>query len=247
MSGRFTDRTVLVTGASRGLGRAIALAFGRERARVLLGFRVREAEATATAEAVVAAGGSAGLLGFDVTRADAIDEAIAKVGASGIDILVNNAGLVADGAFPMVATADWDEVVAVNLRGAFLLSRAVARGMIARRRGAIVNVASVAALRASPGQAAYAAAKGGLLALTRTLAAELAPRGVRVNAVVPGLLGEGMGARVDRRAVERTERSIPLGRVGTAAETAAAVLFLASDEAAYVIGQALAVDGGLSL
>jgi 3-oxoacyl-[acyl-carrier protein] reductase len=142
---------------------------------------------------------------------------------------------------------DFTEVLSVNLAGAVHATRAALRHMLAARRGAIVNVASLAGERASPGQSNYAASKGGLLAYTRTVAAEVARGGVRVNAVVPGLLTAGLAARLDRRVVEVRRQVIPAGRLGEPGEVARAVLFLASDEASYVIGQALAVDGGLGL
>ena len=152
-----------------------------------------------------------------------------------------------DALFALMDRADFDEVIATNLTGTWHCCRAVIRGMLARRAGAIVNVASVAGVRASPGQANYAASKAGVLALTRTLAAEVAARGVRVNAVVPGLFAGGMGERLDRRVLDARRAAIPSGRLGGPPELARAVLFLASDDASYVVGQALAVDGGLSL
>lgn len=247
MKGRFEGSSVLVTGASRGLGRAVAIAFAREGARVGIGYRVREEEATRTLDAVVAAGGRGEALRFDVRDPAAVRGAVDAFARGGLDALVNNAAVVRDQLFPLLAPEEWDEVLATGLTGAYHCCRAVAPVLMRQRRGAIVNVASVAGLRASPGQANYSAAKGGLLALTATLAAELAPRGVRVNAVVPGLLTTGMGSRLDHRAVERQREAIPLRRLGEGEEVARVVLFLASEEASYVIGQALVVDGGLSL
>jgi len=244
---RFTDRTVIVTGASRGLGRELAVAFAAEGAHVYLGFRSRERDA-ATSLAAVSAVGRGDLLPFDVTDAAAIASAIERVrGERGtLDVLVNNAGVARDNLVPLMSDEDWQQVIDVNLRGAFLCTKAVLAPMIANKGGAIVNVASVAGLRGTAGQASYAASKGGLLALTRSLAVELAPRGIRVNAVVPGLLSTGMAARMDRRRLDERVPQIPLGRVGTAGEVARAVLFLASDDASYIAGQALAVDGGLT-
>ena len=166
---------------------------------------------------------------------------------AGVDVLVNNAAVLRDQLFPMLSPPEWDDVLAVNLTGAYHCCHAALRFMLRRQRGAIVNVSSIAALRASPGQANYAAAKGGVLSLTTTLAAELAPRGIRVNAVVPGILTTGMGERLDRRVVEERRARIPLGRFGDGDEVARAVLFLASDDASYIVGQSLVVDGGLSL
>jgi 3-oxoacyl-[acyl-carrier protein] reductase len=246
---RFADRTVVVTGASRGLGRAIATAFAAEAAHVCIGYRARRDDAAETVRLVEECGGSASLMAADLRDSDAVERAIAEVvhERGRIDVLVNNAGIARDALFPMMQRGDWDEVLAVNLTGAYVASRSAARSMLKARRGAIVNVASVAGPRASPGQANYAASKGGLVALTRTLGAELAPRGVRVNAVVPGLLATGMAARLDHRVLDSQRTRIPLARVGEASEVARAVLFLASDEASYVVGQTLVVDGGLSL
>jgi len=245
---RFAGRGVLVTGASRGLGRAIAVAFGREGARVGIGFRSRAADAEQTLAAVVEAGGTGVLLPFDVRDHQGVDAAVRGFAErDGLDVLVNNAAVVHDQFFALMGQEQWDEVIATNLTGTYHCCRAAVPLLLARRRGAIVNVASVAGLRASPGQANYAAAKGGVVALTATLAAELAPRGIRVNAVVPGLLTTGMGARLDRRVAEQRRAAIALGRFGEGDEVAHAVLFLASDDASYVVGQCLVVDGGLSL
>ena len=241
-------RSVLVTGASRGLGRAIAVAFGGTGARVFCGYQRREADAAETARAITDAGGAASSLGFDVTDAAACDRAVARViDQSGrLDAVIHAAGVVRDNLFALSEPDDWDEPIRVNLGGALRVARAAVRPMLAAGRGAIVLVGSVAGVRASPGQAGYSAAKGGLVAATRTLAAELAPRGIRVNAVVPGLIDAGMVARLDRRRVEERVRAIPAGRLGRADEVAEVALFLASDAASYVIGQAIVVDGGLS-
>jgi 3-oxoacyl-[acyl-carrier protein] reductase len=246
--GRFAGQSVLVTGASRGLGRGIAEAFAREGARVGVGYRVRHDDAESTLERVVANGGTGTLLAFDVRDPQSVEAAVAEFsGETGLDVLVNNAALVHDQFFALMPLASWEQVVATNLNGVYHCCRAAVPRMLARRRGAIVNVASVAALRASPGQSNYAASKSGVLGLTTTLAAELAPHGIRVNAVLPGLLTTGMGQRLDRRIAENRRAEIPLGRFGEADEVARAVLFFASAEASYVVGQSLVVDGGLCL
>ncbi len=249
MSGRFTDRTVLISGASRGLGRDLAQAFGREQAWVAVGYRDRAEQAEQTLALVREAGGEGAVLRLDVADAASVRAAVEQVQTArgGVDVLVNNAAVLRDELFALSTDEAFLETLETNLTGAVRLARAVVRSMVAKRGGAIINVASVAAVRASPGQSSYAAAKGGLLAFTTTLAAELAPSGVRVNAVVPGLIATGMTLRLDARLRDNKARWIPAGRLGTGAEVAEAVLFLASDAARYVIGQALVVDGGLSL
>jgi 3-oxoacyl-[acyl-carrier protein] reductase len=245
---RFEGKAALVTGASRGLGRGIATALAAEGAFVFLGHRAHAAEAEAALGELRAAGGDGALIAIDVRRPGEVEAAFEKALARGpLDVLVNAAGVARDAPFALASRADLDEVLETNLAGTWACCRAAVRGMLARRAGAIVNVSSVAGLRASPGQAGYAASKAGILALTRTLAAEVAGKGVRVNAVVPGLFAAGMGERLDRRIVEARRAAIPAGRLGAPGELANAVLFLASDEASYVVGQALVVDGGLSL
>ena len=245
---RFADASIVVTGASRGLGRAIAVGFAREGGRVGIGYRSRETEALKTLALVEAAGGTGSLLPFDVRDGAAVSASVASfVGEGALDVFVNNAAVVSDEFFALLGEGKWEQVIATNLGGTYHGCRAALESMMRRRRGSIVNIASVAGLRASPGQANYAASKGGVLALTSTLAAELAPRGVRVNAVIPGFLSTGMGERLDHRFVERQVARVPLRRFGEADEVVRAVLFLASDDASYIVGHCLVVDGGLSL
>ena len=246
---RFEGKNILVTGASRGLGRSIASAFGEEGAFVWVHYAVRELEALKTLAAVKQAGGQGALVQFDLRDLSAVQSAIQKLvqerGAP--DVLVNNAAIVNDGVAVTLPLEDFGEVLAVNLTGMFACCQAIARPMMARRSGAIVNVASISAMGAPAGQVAYAASKAGVLALTRTLAMELAPKGVRVNAVTPGLFDAGIGERLDKRVAGSLREQIPAGRAGAPKEMAAAVLFLASDDASYIFGHSLVVDGGLSL
>lgn len=247
--GIFAGEVALVTGGSRGLGRAIAVELARQGARLYVHYRLRREEAQQTLDAIVEAGGTGELLCFDLRRGEEVEEAIRTMlqQEGRLDLLVNNAGLCRDAPFPLMEEEDWQEVLDVNVSGAYHCCRAVVRTMMAQKSGVIVNVASVAGLHASPGQANYAASKGALLSLTRTLAAELAPYSVRVNAVVPGLIQAGMVARLDRRLVEKRRQTIPLGRLGQPQEIAQTVAFLASPAAGYITGQALVVDGGLTL
>lgn len=246
---RWHGSTVLVTGASRGLGRSIAKAFAAEGAFIGLGYHRFDQQAEQTLSEIQETGGNAVLIKADVSDPTTIDRAIRTFLAQrgGIDVLVNNAAIVNDQPFALMSADNWSAVLETNLGGVFNCSRAVVRSMMAKGKGAIVNIGSVAGLIASPGQANYAASKGGITVLTRTLAAELAPKGIRVNTVVPGLLTEGMAQRMDRQLAEERRNHIPLARFGTPEEVTHAVLFLASDDASYITGQQLVVDGGLSL
>ena len=246
---RWKGKTGLITGASRGLGRAIAKAFAVEGAFVGIGYRRSDRGAEQTIAEIEELGGNAVLVKADVSDPAAVDKAIRSFLAKSdsIDFLINNAAIVDDKPFALMSAESWSKILQTNLGGAFNCSRAVVRSMISQEGGAIVNIGSVAGFAASPGQVNYAASKGGLLAMTRTLAAELAPKGIRVNAIVPGLLTEGMAQRMDRRVAENWRQRIPIARFGELDEVVRATLFLASEEASYIIGQALVVDGGLTL
>lgn len=247
MSGALGGQVAIVTGASRGIGRAIACRLAADGATVIVNYLANAAEAEATVGLVRAAGGRAEPMGFDVGDEAAVEAAIATVfdREGRVDILVNNAGLAADGLVLRVKEEDWQRVLRTNLTGAFLCARAVSRIMIRRRYGRIVNLTSVVAETGNAGQAAYSAAKAGVIGLSKSLARELASRQVTVNAVAPGLVATEMtdGLTSEQRAayIDR----IPLGRAATVEEVAAAVGFLASPAAGYVTGHVLDVNGGL--
>lgn len=244
-----SGRTALVTGASRGIGRAIARALAEAGADVLINYARSATAAQELAAEIASLGRRAEAVAADVADPAAVEAMFERLAATwgSLDILVNNAGVIRDNLVGGMDVADWDRVQSVNLRGAFLCTRAAAALMVPRHAGKIVNVASVSALRGGRGQTNYAAAKGGLLAFTRACAVELAPKGIQVNAVVPGLIATDMSARVRQRAGERLLQSIPAGRFGEPADVAPAVVFLASPAADYISGQALGVDGGMTV
>jgi 3-oxoacyl-[acyl-carrier protein] reductase len=246
---RLEDRVVVVTGGSRGLGRAIAIEAGREGARVVVGYRRREREAAETIDAVRAAGAAdASSIVLDVRDAASVESGFARVLEvhGRIDGLVTSAGIVSDGWFATLPVEQWDDVVRTNLGGTMLSVRAVLRSMIARKSGSIVALASIAGLKGSSGQASYAASKGGILALVRTIAVEVGRQGVRVNALAPGLIDAGMVKATPADRIAKVKEHIPLGRLGDPRELARAAVFLLSDDAGYVTGQTLVVDGGLT-
>ncbi|AKF04263.1 SDR family NAD(P)-dependent oxidoreductase [Sandaracinus amylolyticus] len=242
---RLEDRVVIVTGGSRGLGRAIAIEAAAEGARVVVAYRRREREAR---EVVDAIGPSSCAIAVDVRDVASVDRLFAQVLETHgrVDGLVTSAGIVSDGWLATLPIEQWDDVVTTNLRGTMATVRAALRPMIARKSGAIVALSSIAASRASPGQASYAATKGAIESMARTLAAEVARHGVRVNALAPGLIDAGMVKATPLDRVTAAMTRIPLGRLGRAREIARAAVFLLSDDASYVTGHTLVVDGGLS-
>jgi 3-oxoacyl-[acyl-carrier protein] reductase len=247
--GDLTGRVAVVTGGSRGIGRAIAIALGRAGAKVVINYTANEAAANEAAAAVVAAGGAAVTKRFDVADSAAVDAAIKEVIASegGLHILVNNAGIAVNTLVLGAKDADWKRAIDVNLNGTFHCCRSALRAIMkAKETGRIINITSITAETGSAGQAPYVAAKAGIIGLTKTLAREYASRGVTVNAVSPGYIDTDMTATElpeDRR-VELL-KTIPLGRVGKAEDVAAAVAYLAGPSASYVTGQVLRVNGGL--
>lgn len=240
-------RVALVTGASGGLGRAIAMALAAEGAAVGVHYSANRGQAETVAGAISEAGGHAAVVGGDLTEpagpGRVVDETMKALG--GLHILVNNAGIVRDTLILRMKDEEWDEVLATNLTAAFRCTRAALRPMIRQRGGRIINVTSVAGQMGNAGQANYAAAKAGMIGLTRAAAREVASRGITVNAVAPGMIEVGMTERLSPDQVQRFVEAVPLGRLGTAEEVAAAVVYLASEGAGYVTGQVLNVDGGL--
>ncbi len=238
------QRRALVTGASGGIGRAIAERLARDGAHVIVHANTRLEAAQAIVARVVAEGGSAEAVAFDVTDRAATQAACEQLvaAAGAIQIVVNNAGVHDDAAFPALRHTQWSRVIDVSLNGFFNVTQALVMPMIRTRWGRIVNLSSVAAIAGNRGQVNYAAAKGAINSATKALALELASRGITVNAVAPGLIDTGMAAAVDRATIEKI---VPMKRAGSAAEVAALVAFLASNDAAYISGQVISINGAM--
>lgn len=242
------DKVAIVTGGSRGIGLGIVEAFAREGARVAV---VATSDTSAERGAAAARDLGAEVMAFSADvrdggrAADVVDKVTTEWG--GVDVLVNNAGITRDGLLMKMSDEDIDDVIDINLKGALRWSRAVVRPMLKRKGGSIVNISSIVGLIGSPGQSNYAAAKAGVMGVTRALSAELGGRGIRVNSIAPGYIQTDMTADLPEAVKESTLKQIPLSRFGDPADIAAGALFLASEQSSYITGTTLIIDGGMSL
>jgi 3-oxoacyl-[acyl-carrier protein] reductase len=242
-----TGQTAIVTGASRGIGNAIALVLGKAGAQVACVARNLE-KLQETVDQIQQAGGTAAVYQCDVTDSPAVTQVIEDVieNWGQLDILVNNAGITRDTLIPRMSDEDWDDVLAANLRSAFLFTRTASMPMMRKRSGRIINISSVSGIMGNPGQANYSASKAGIIGMTRTVARELASRKVTVNAICPGFIATEMTDALGPVVQEEVKKRVPAKRLGQSIEIADAVLYLTSQSAAYITGQVLTVDGGLT-
>jgi 3-oxoacyl-[acyl-carrier protein] reductase len=241
-------RTALITGGGRGIGRATAIRLAREGAQIAINFKGNADAAEEAKGLVEKGGGKATLIQGDVSvddQAEAVVKAALAFGGGRLDILVNNAGITRDNLLVRMSVEDWDAVIDLNLRGAFLVTKAAMRPMMKQRSGRIVNVSSVAGVAGNAGQANYASAKAGLIGFTKTVAREMASRNITCNAVAPGFVPTDLTNALLKQMEETILKQIPLGRFGSVEDVANAIAFLASDEASYITGQVLVVDGGM--
>lgn len=243
----FTGKVAIVTGGSRGIGKAIALELGKNGATVIVNYNQSADAANAVIEEIKAAGGSGMAFQADVSDAEQVENLFKTVTKEygQVDILVNNAGITRDNVIMMLKPDDFDAVLNTNLRSAWLCSKAASRAMMKKRYGRIINITSVVGIAGNGGQTHYAASKAGMIGLTKSLAKEIASRNITVNAVAPGFIETDMTAELSEDLMKRAIDAIPLGRQGKAADVAKAVAFLASDDAEYITGQVLVVDGGM--
>lgn len=242
-------KIALVTGASKGIGRAIAVALSREGAHVIVNYNGSAEQASLTCKVIAEAGGTCERMCFNVaeeeTTTEAMKSIIEKHGR--LDILVNNAGITRDGLVMRMSDEDFEAVLDVNLKGAFHTIRVASKQMLKQRSGRIINISSVSGIVGNPGQANYSASKAGLIGLTKATARELASRGITVNAVAPGFIETDMTDKLSEAVKANACKQIPLGKMGNPEDIAEAVVFLASERAAYITGQVLCVDGGMAM
>jgi 3-oxoacyl-[acyl-carrier protein] reductase len=243
------DKVALVTGGGRGIGRAIALRLAEAGASIVVNDIGDAAPVEAVVGEIEAMGRQALAVFADVSSAPEVERLVAEaIAAYGrIDILVNNAGIARDQLLLRMTEEEWDRVLEVDLKSVFLCTRAVLKHMVKERRGRVVSIASIVGMVGNPGQANYAAAKAGIIGFTRTVAKEVASRGITVNAVAPGFIDTEMTQRLKEEWKEELKKRIPLGRLGSPADVAEAVAFLASEEAGYITGQVLVIDGGMAM
>ncbi|KIY21650.1 3-oxoacyl-[acyl-carrier-protein] reductase [Mesobacillus subterraneus] len=244
---RLVGKAAIVTGASRGIGREIALELAREGASVAVNYAGSEAKALEVVDEIKAMGRDAFVIQADVSSADSVTnmvkEAVERFGK--LDILVNNAGITKDNLLMRMKESEWDDVININLKGVFLCTKAVTRQMMKQRSGRIINISSIVGVSGNPGQANYVAAKSGVIGLTKTTAKELSSRGITVNAIAPGFITTDMTDKLHEDVKSEMLKQIPLARFGEPKDIARTVIFLASEDSAYMTGQTLHVDGGM--
>jgi 3-oxoacyl-[acyl-carrier protein] reductase len=244
---KLNGKAAIVTGASRGIGREIALELARQGANVAVNYSGSEEKANETVEEIKALGREAFAVKADVSDSEAVTammkETLETFGS--IDILVNNAGITRDNLLMRMKEEEWDQVISINLKGVFLCTKAATRQMMKQRSGRIINVSSIVGVSGNPGQANYVAAKAGVIGLTKTSAKELASRGITVNAIAPGFISTDMTDKLNEEVKEQMLSGIPLGRLGDPSDIAKVAVFLASEDSRYMTGQTLHVDGGM--
>lgn len=240
-------KCALVTGSSRGIGKAVAIQLAKDhQLHILVNYTSNQAAAEDTVAQIKSNGGSAELLKFSVENSEEVNKAIGDWQTNNpdktIDVLVNNAGITKDNLFPMISEEDWDKVIAISLKGMYNCTQAVLRKMLRSRYGRIINMASLSGLKGNPGQSNYAAAKGAMIAATKSLSQEIAKRNITVNAIAPGFIISDMTSDLDE---EQLKMMVPAQRFGTAEEVAHLASFLASDKAAYITGEVININGGI--
>ncbi|MBI5664168.1 MAG: 3-oxoacyl-ACP reductase FabG [Nitrospirae bacterium] len=244
-----SNKVALVTGASRGIGRETAILLAQAGARVIINYNKSKEKADEVREAIISSGGEAEIFQADVSKPEEVKSLFDFIRDKykTLDVLVNNAGVIKDNLLLAMELSEWDKVLDTNLRGAFLCTQQAAEIMMANHSGKIINISSIGAIRGGRGQTNYASAKGGLISFTTACAVELAPKGIQVNAVLPGMIVTDMSSRVRKRAGDRILERIPAARFGEPVDIAKLVVFLASGSADYITGQAISVDGGMSI